>query len=148
MGEAKRRGTKEERIQQGIERIRLENEAKEMRRQLRETKEREEKRLNYDRERSIIQYLEENGLEMEKGKAYILDAIGEEVVILRGYDNTDKWYHVTFGKGREKIIYSVIKDDDGDIIVEEVKGTRKSQNDINRRLSLSMVTAALAGSVL
>lgn len=136
---------REQRVAAAIERNKREEEEKELQRELELTREREIKRLNFDRERCIYDYLVENALTMELRKAYILDAIGEEVVVCRGYDNDDKKFHVTFGEGREKIIYSIEKDEEGDVIIQEIKEARKSRQTMRSNLLTASLMAGLLG---
>lgn len=126
MGEAKRRGNIEERTQQAIERNKREAEEREEKRQQHLAAEREARRLQWDKEDAVTDYIKENNNTMEVDKLYILDVAGEEVNIQLFLKDDVTIYRVKFSEGREVVDYEILKDDDSDIVVVEVKDSRLS----------------------
>lgn len=149
MGGQTKGTTREERVARAIERNKREAEEREVQRQIKMEKEREEKRLQRDKEDGVINYLIENGLEMEIDKLYILDVAGEEVTIQPGINKTTNQFRVNFAKGREVIDYVLDKDEEGEVNVTEVKDSRLSvrkQKEAQQRLAIMSAMSSM-GSI-
>ena len=144
MGGQTKGTTREERVARAIERNKKEAEEREKEKQIRIQKQREERKLQSDKEDAISQYLIENNLQMELDKLYILDVAGEEVTIQPGKDDSFQWYRVNFSKGREVIDYEIIKDEEGQIFVKEVKDSRLSVRKQKRTEETLMMLSAMS----
>lgn len=124
MGGQTKGTTREERVARAIERNKREEEAREIQRHLIREKQKEERRLQVDKENGVINYLIENGIDMELDKLYILDVAGEEVTLQPSTVESVRRCRVSFGKGREIIDYTIEKDEEGEVNVIEIKDSR------------------------
>lgn len=144
MGGETKGTTREERVAKAIERNKIEEEAREVQRQIMRENRREEMRLQADKENAVINYLIQNGLEMEIDKQYILDVEGEEVIVFPAIANSINIIRVNFGNGREVIDYEISKDEEEEVNVIEVKDSRLSVRKQKKTEETLMMMSAMS----
>jgi len=145
VGEANKRAPKEIRIQLAIEKKLKDEEVRLAAQELRKKKEREQNRLNRDREIFVENYLEANVLEMKPNTFYTIDALGESVSIFSGFLDDVTKFKCVFGDNREKIIYQMEQMEDGTYYAKELKHMTKSRRGIGIvGMALPIILAATA----